>query len=340
MLYVEHGILPTEADADRLGWSSEEAAASGEAAQQRALAQGKLLRFVSDAARWADRDSISIALWVRATAAILIVAFGWGLFLGLESVEDGGGLAGGSRIITAFLYVLSALLTYALALLVAVSYHQAAYQDGVWRNVFRDNWAVWLPQVIAVFALSAFVAVVCHVGYNVYATVGAVGWETVRDNWRRVLRFALEYEGPSAMRGPVLAVLVILITDAWRNGAASAMALRVLPYVTAVVMLVAGFGSRVLSSQVAATARGKTLGWPTLEAPFPRCTGEPDPTSAVVAWCGTWPPALAAGLLAGAIGLSVALLVRGTLVSVFPRGVDRAGQLPAPHRAPLPRPGE
>lgn len=304
MLYVEHGIVPTEDDADRVGWDVAPGETGQGAAQQRALAQGKLMRFVSDAARWAESDSIGFVLWVRATGAALVVALLYGLIFGDNPVIEGKSFVGGSRVLLGVTYVLSAALTYALSLLIALSYHQSAYQNGSWRNVFHDNWARWLPQLLAVFVLSAAAAIVCHVGYNIFATADVVGWEVVLEKIWPVLRRAIEYEGPAAMRGPVLAILVILIVDAWRTSHLykhSAAALTLLPPLCGIVMFVVGLLTRALSSQVGANARGDDLDLWTV-----------------------WPIILEAGIVSGLIGLAVGYFVRATLVHEFPhaRGAD------------------
>jgi hypothetical protein len=235
-------------------------------------------------------------IWARATAAVLLVAFCFGLFFGRDTVSSENSLVGDSRILLGISYFFNAALTYVLAMLVAVSYQQAAYQNNAWRNVFRDNWSRWLPQVLAVFVLSAFAAVVCVVGSNIYATIGAVGIDLVLEKWGAVLRYAIEYQGPSAMRGPVLAVMVLLIIDAWRSGRRSARALDLLPLMTGAVMFATGFLTRALSSQVA--SRGS------------------------FDLAGSLPVLVQTGMVAGLIGLTVGLLVRATLVHEFARAVD------------------
>lgn len=303
MLYVEHGILPTEDDAERFGWPTTLAEDAPEPQRQKFLAQQKLMRFVGDAARWADRDSLSLVLWSRATAAALLVALVYGLLRVENSVAGGGGTG---RLLTGVFYVFSATITYALALLVAVSYHQALYQSGAWRNVFRENWARWIPQLGAAFVFAGVAAVFSHVALNLFATMRAVGTDVVLANWQAVLRAAFEYDGPSALRGAVLSVCVILITDAWRNGKESERALHWLPLATGGVMLVAGLLSRHLTSQAAYAGYVSR--------------GNPEayvyPAASVID----------AGLLAMLIGLAVGYFVRGTLVHVFSRALSRAAR--------------
>lgn len=290
MLYVEHGILSIE-DGDALGWENPPDASGPDSAQQRYLAQVKLVNYVRYAVFWADRESISLLIWVRAMAAVLLAAFLFGMFFGRDTVTSDDSLVGDSRILIGMNYLFSAALTYVLALLVAVSYHQSAYQNNAWRNVFRDHWSRWLSQFMAVFALSGFAAVVCVVGYNIYATIASVGLERVVERWQAVLRFAIEYQGPAAMRGPVLAMLVLLTIDAWRDGARSEKVLGWLPFITGGVMFVIGFVTRTLSSQVALRDR--------------------------FSYADSWPVLLEAACITGLIGLAVGLLVRATLVHEF-----------------------
>lgn len=296
MLYVEHGILPTEGDAERLGWGNPADAEAADIARQRYLAQNKVMQFVSNAARYADRDSISLVLWTRGAAAALGVALIMGMILGEDTNTEAAQEK--SRLLLGILYMLSAALTYALAMLVAVTYQQSAYQNGAWFNVFRENWARWLSQLVSVFLWSALAALICHLGYNIYATAGVVGWDVVRDNWLPVLRYALEYEGPAAMRGPVLAILVVVMADAWRAGNDAARAVRWLPLVSGAVMFVTGMLTRMLTSQVGAAARGAEMDW-----------------------TATLPLMLRAGLLAGLIGLVVGFYIRATLRHSFPHAL-------------------
>lgn len=314
MLFVEHGVLPTEEDADRLGWGAPIDTENADAARQRHLAQSTLMRLVSDASRYADRDSISLVLWVRGTAAVMLTALVMGMLIGDNTVVDG---VERSRSQLGILYMLSAALTYVLALLVAVTYQQAAYQNGAWHNIFRENWARWLPQLSAVFAWSALAALVCHVGYNIYATAGTVGWDTVFDHWLPVLRFALEYEGPAAMRGPALALLVVVVTDAWRAGPAGDAVMRRVPQIFGGTMFVVGVVSRLLSSQVGASARGAEL-----------------------VWSEALPLALRAGLLAGLIGLTVGIYARATLQNNFPSARGGDDVVAPPPRGALPEAAE
>ncbi|WP_210526908.1 hypothetical protein [Rubellimicrobium arenae] len=301
MLYVEHGVLPTDDDAERLGWGAEPDAGAPDGARQKAEAERRLIRLLSDAARYVDRENVGIVVWVRATAAVLLVAFLYGVLGRPESASaTGPSLAGGNPLALGFLLAMSAMLTYALALLVAISWQQSAYQSGAWPNPFTDHWVRWLPQLAGVFVMSGLAAAVCVVGYNIYATIATVGLEKVLANWSGVLFYAIAYEGPRIVLGPALGISLLLLIDAWRGGARGEVWLPRLPYFIGAVMFVLGAVSRLLVSQVAA---GSATDFSLLS----------------VAVLGR---ALAAGIVAGLIGLAAAIFVRATLRVEFARAKE------------------
>ncbi|WP_424929325.1 hypothetical protein [Amaricoccus tamworthensis] len=292
VLYVEHEIVPTAAEAERLGWTRNGTDDITENEHQMGLARSSLMEFVSDGNHALDRDSIDMVLWSRSTLAVLTVTFIYGLFFGQNSVTSANSATGQSQMGLALLTMFFALLTYALALFLAIRYHQEASRQGTWRNIFTDNWARWLPDLLQVLAIAAFASVGCRVLYNIMATTFAVGWEPVRDNFLSVLRYAFEYEAPQAMLGPVLALMVILITDAWRSGADRILSR--LPILTGLVMAAAGATMRAFTAQVALSARGADF-----------------------ILVEQLPVILRVAIPAGLIGLAVGYYIRGTLKQEF-----------------------
>lgn len=309
MLYVEHGVLPTEEDGDLAERGAE---AAPDAARQRMLAERKLIRYLAQAMRWVDRENLSVMLWTRSLAAVLAVAFLYGFVFAQDSVKEGVSLAQGGGIALAALVVASTGLAYGPALLVAIMWHQAACQNQTWRNPFLNNWARWSPQLAAVAALAGLAAALARVGWNLYTTAAAVGWSAVAANLSGVLRLALEYESPGALPATALAVAVILITDAWRAGTAARAWLDVLPWASAAAMALAGAGAQFLISRVAVVANGGIF----------------DPRAPEVLWASA-----SAGALAALIGLAATHFVRATLVSEFPRLSGDAAPAAAPRPA-------
>ena len=312
MLYVEHGVLPTEEDGDRAEWNAED---PPDATRQRLLAERKLIRYLGQAMRWVDLENLSVTLWSRSLGAVMAIAFVYAFAFARDSVEAGQSLAGGGRIVLAALVVGSTGLAYGLALLLAILWHQSACHAGTWRNPFLNNWARWLPQLAGLAAFSGLVAVVARVGWNLYTTTAAVGWDAVAANLPRVLRYAIEYESPGALPAIVLSVAVILITDAWRAGEAGRAWLDGLPWATGAAMFLAGAGAQMLISRVGALSRG----------------GGFDPWTPGTLWA-----AGSAGGLAALIGLAASHFVRATLVNEFPRLSGEA----APGARPAARPAE
>lgn len=307
MLYVEHGVLPTEDGADRLGWGAEPDVGASDGAHQKAAAERRLMRLLGDAARYVDRENVGIVVFVRATAATLLVAFFYGLFLQIDSAAAGQqSLGGGNPLALGFLLAMSALLTYTLPLLVAISWQQSAYQSGDWRNPFTESWVRWTPQFFAVFFMSMVAAAVCVVGYNIYATIWTVGLERVLANWSGVLYYAIKYEAPRAVLGPALGIGMLLVVDAWRGSERGNQWLPRLPFLIGMAMFGLGALSRLTVSQFAATASGAAF----------------DPFAMDVLG-----RAASAGAVAGLIGVAAAFFVRRTLEVEFARALKdmRAG---------------
>lgn len=313
MLYVEHGVLPTRSDAERVGWGVAAPDDDPDFAKQTRAAEELLLDHLDDAARFVERENLGMTLWVRATLTALLIAFVYGMLFGGETaknVEDS--LSGGNRFGLGLQFLISATLIYALALLVSVSWRQSAYQSGAWHNLYTEHWSRWAPQMLTVLLLAGLASLICVVGNSLIATVGAVGIEIVMENRVAVLIGAVQYNGPPALLGATLSVVVIAIIDAWFcKGGIGIVWLRRLPWIAGVVMFLAGFGSRQLMSAAAGQA-GTSFGF--------SCWKPDQSASDTLTACLTsvWTPAISAGVLAGIIGIAVALFIRGTLVHEFP----------------------
>ena len=292
MLYVEHGVLPTRATAHDFGWARDPGENAAEPARQKYLAERKLIDHLDAAVAYVDRENFVVVLWVRASGAILAVSLIYGMMTGLDTAIE----SRDSRIVLGLDYMMQAAVTYVLALLVGINWRQNAYRTNAWHNVFQSHWAQWLTPYSSVFVISGIVALICVVGLNIITIIVAFGVEPVLQNAWAVLRAAVEYEGPRAMLGPVLTVLVLLIVDARQGGDKGRVWLDGLPWATGAAMFLAGGAARLASSKVGAVAR---------QAEFK--IFDPD----------VWQPALSAALWAGLIGLAVALLVRGTLQFQF-----------------------
>lgn len=318
MLYVEHGVLPTKATAESFGWGRDPGRNAAEPARQKYLAECKLIDHLEAAVAYVDRENFVVALWVRATGAILAVSLIFGMLIGMNPAEDAAkSFAGDSRIVLGLDYMMQATLTYALALLVGINWRQNACRTNTWHNVFHSHWAQWLPLFSSIFLLSGIVAIICVVGLNVMTAMRAVGVGTVFENLVPVLAAGVEYEGPRALLGALLTVFVLLIVDAWQGGDKGKIWLYWLPLGTGAAMFLAGGAARLMSSQV--------------DARYQK-------TDFLLSDPKVWEPALSAALWAGLIGLAVAFLVRGTLQFQFvsaqkPQAAPPAGSDAAQHGA-------
>ncbi|QFU10377.1 hypothetical protein PARPLA_03294 [Rhodobacteraceae bacterium THAF1] len=293
MLYAEHGIVSGDSTPQAISPSLNQS----DAAVQKRHALSRLAAFVGAGSRHADREGMTAKVWLRATVAIAVLAFLFGAFFGLDSVRtarDSVSIVGESAIRLGLAYLVGSIISYALPLLVALGYQQAAYQNEAWHNAFDLHWSRWLFQHLGVAAMACAVAVLCHVGYNIYATAAAVGWATVFDRWDGVIYYAFLLDGPKAMRGTALSILTVLLIDAWRSKGAADRWFRWFPLVVAGVLCAVSVGVRAFIRSVTQAAAGRDF-----------------------ALAEAWPYLLDAGALAALIGFGAARMVRETLVHEY-----------------------
>ena len=313
MLYVEHGVLPTEETAASLGWGADPGPGASDAMKQKALAEQKLTLHLTAAARYIDHENFPVTIWLRAAATVVVVSFLFGIVVNLDSVTDGQSLAA-SRFTLGLTVALQSALTYALALLAAISWQRTG-----WHNLFENNWARWTPQVFGLAFVSGSAALFCLIGLNVLSAIFAVGVEPVLAKPVGVILGAVAFEGPRALLGLLLAFFVVIIIDAWRSDTARGRRwLAWLPWLTAASMLLAGIAIRRWSSLASLEPGDDSAGFRSLldwfgsQPAWLMGTGEA-PGSQV------WTQALSAGALACLVGAAVAFFVKATLTHQFAR---------------------
>lgn len=311
MLYVEHGILPTEGTAEAFGWAVNPGEGALDQTRQKFLAEQKLVRYLSTAVRYVDHEGLAMSLWLKATAAALVVSFLIGAISGLDpALDKEQSITGGSRIAIGLVYVAQGAMTYALALLVGLSWHESAHRTNAWSNVFEHHWARWIWSLGAIFVLAGAASLVSVVGLNFVLAIGGVGIDLVVRNAGLVLLAGFEYEGPRALLGSFLVLFVVLILDAWRSADTGGGWLRWLPWGAGGTMFAVGVATRLISTQVGAANDNRNFVLKSWEV---------------------WEPALSAGAWAGLVGLAVTLSISGSLRHDFmgarPSGSSDGGLL-------------
>jgi hypothetical protein len=297
VLYVEHRIVKAP-DATSNGNGP---ASDNEQDPEQVRANAVLMQFLSDTPRRIEEGSVDTVIWWRATCWVVAVAFVWGALFGDNPVQDSDESYFGDGFLLGVGYMISALVTYSVAILVAVSWHQTENDRGNWPNAFRSDWTDTSGPIFTIFLVSGFAALICNVAYNLYSISKAVDFQTLLDNWDRVLVSAIAYEGPRAMLAPILAIAIILAIDAWRAGYRISLLLTM---ITGATTFLWGIVARVLATQVAQRANAGgffdtlTSNW--LENGWPRADFWKDPY-------------IAAGILACLTGVMTMIVVQRTL---------------------------
>lgn len=162
-------------------------------------------------ARQAGRaDAASADVFINVLLTSVIVAGLCGAWFGQDGRLDGG-LSG--RFGIAMDYAVTALVTYGLATLVAVSYQQERRDRRVWRTLYDNEWTLGARQLIVIFALAFAAAFVCLVVYNIGTVTGRVGSVKIVDNWWAVVISAVNRELAFSALGAIFAVFVTIGID-------------------------------------------------------------------------------------------------------------------------------
>ena len=118
------------------------------------------------------------------------------------------------------LYGVTAFNSYGLAAIVAITLRwvrtMSEPEEGLrkWENMrYPSHWTRWLPQAALVFLVATLVSTVIILAIQIWQSglLGDKGWGL--DFWTSIRRM-FEYNAPIAVRGAVLAVLVVVLLDA------------------------------------------------------------------------------------------------------------------------------
>lgn len=184
---------------------------------QRSDALAIFKAYAREADKLVDEGTVTYMLWARTSFACAVIAFLWGLFLGNPT----NGPDGFGDIIAHFKYgvtlSVNALLTYSLAVLVCLTYHQAEMRNRDWDNVFQTSWARWLPKLAFVFVLSLLVSMLCYVAYQVIflAAQNTDGPPTPRSEWYVKILEQFSFSVPLSLPAPFLGIFIIMVVDLW-----------------------------------------------------------------------------------------------------------------------------
>lgn len=255
-LYVEHDVitLTPQPDLQPEGASGQED--RGEArrlVRQQELARARLNAFLTsglgDAPSAKGPRSLVLLPWLWTTGLVGTVALCWSIFPGGYEYEMQQG-EGASAAFRAFTYLTSALMTYAVPMILALALRDAARFAGRWNNLWTSHWTVSLPQAVIIAGLSWLIALACFLGLVLWTAAISKGWAQSQNAAFESLKLSLLYNGPTALRGAVLALMVLLLIDARDAALHRVSILRSFAWAgaAALVMALAGGATRTVSS--------------------------------------------------------------------------------------------
>jgi hypothetical protein len=182
--------------------------------KDRAGPGAQLRNFIRHAHEQAAHDTIGFNVFVNTLITIVLISGAFALLFGRDTAVND------PRQINYFVhYVVTALMTYTLATLVALTYRQVTLTT-TWSSLYKSHWIKGVMQLLWVFVGATAIAYFCLAVWNVYATVQTTGNIVIVERWEAVLRGALSQEWPRAVLGGIFAVFIVLGVDYWEVTAA------------------------------------------------------------------------------------------------------------------------
>lgn len=227
-LFVEHGIiefplhgskLRSEADSD-----AEERNTHAKDYQE-VLAKAKLQTYASVVHEEPDSTPgrfYATPTWLWTLGVIVFVSIIWSIVPGNyeTALQRASSEVDATSVYwRAMSYIFTAFNVYGLTLLVAL-----VVRDGLKKSAFgwlsprsSSHWTRWLPQTVLVLLTSWIAAVSFMVSVALWQSALQLGWPALKSRGiaENVIR-SLEYNAPIAMRGAILALMVLLLLDIHR----------------------------------------------------------------------------------------------------------------------------
>nr|WP_250814020.1 hypothetical protein [Neorhizobium tomejilense] len=269
-LYLEHEIIgpasfegttaraqPAVASSVAVIERSPAASGPGAVLVQRKHAMQRLKDFLRE---YADDHAVSVRFRTHATIiglwtffVTLIITVIWSQYPGKfeTMLKDGFDPGAYWRLAT---YTLTAFIAYSIPMTVALAIRDGSQHLRRWWNIFETTWTNALPQVGFVLFASCSAATAIILASAFWSGGVIVGFSGGWENLGRALGFSFAYNAPIAFRGSLLALIVIVLIDAWdarsRSGVGPPTRLWSLAWGagTAVFMAFAGGGTRLLST--------------------------------------------------------------------------------------------
>lgn len=209
-LYVEHEIITTEKvkTATKPGQK--------DIARQRILARKKLQDFLGS--MLTDRGTSgrlalsTMTIWLWASTVIVVVTMLWAVFPGNFETELQFGILH-SIYWRAPSYFVGALNQYCVPMMVALMIRDSVLEAGRWANVWTSHWTTVLPQAVFVIGITWTVAALSMIGLGLWQSGLTIGFADNAKNMWSSLAFIFEANTPSALRGSILAWIIVCLLD-------------------------------------------------------------------------------------------------------------------------------
>ncbi len=207
-LYVEHGIIDYPFLSKTSVFRSQHDAAM--AALQKF---GEPVRERPDS----GPGTYTTPVWVWTLSVTVLVALAWSLLLGgLETELQRQ--ASRTPYWRAFNYSFAGFNVYALTLLVALAIRNEMRRTTLhWTPMVRkSHWTRVLPQSLGVLILSWMASTAFMVAVSIWQSALRLGWPKIKENPFPTVAESFEYNGPTALRGAIMALIILALLDAHR----------------------------------------------------------------------------------------------------------------------------
>lgn len=214
-LYVEHGVIDYDRDSGRLE-------DRGKRTSQQVAAKAALRKYaepVRNDQGSAHDTSYAAAAWLWSVGIVLVLAVVWSMTLGgYETILQRTSARGDSW--RALNYAVLSFNVYGLTLLIALAIRDGFRQQETWYPGMETSaWTRWLPQIALVGFAAWLGAMLFMVGVSIWQSAIRLGWATVKANLSATIEGSFGYNAPTALRGVLLALIVISLLDRRQSAA-------------------------------------------------------------------------------------------------------------------------
>jgi hypothetical protein len=170
--------------------------------------------YLSDQGSSARRhvNSTTIGLWIFfLTMGITSL---WSLFPGCYelALKERANSDGYTRVIV---YTSTAFIAYIIPITVALAIRDGSQHLRRWKNIWEVTWTQWLPQLAFVLAASFSAATAVIIALALWRASLDPEWNASGRSLGDALGLVFAYNAPIALRGALLAVILIATIDAW-----------------------------------------------------------------------------------------------------------------------------